>query len=136
MSSVVKNILFVLLAVVAGMLFLSLGHMVSNMILPPPAGMDVSNMESFKANAHLLTSGHWALALLSHALGPLIGGAIIGRFAHNPHRPLVWIIGLAFLIAGVLNLYSIPHPLWFKIADIAMYIPMAFLGWKLGVRGR
>ena len=108
-----------------------IGHQVSNSILPPPEGMDLSNMESFVANAHKLTTGHWLLAWLSHALGPLISGFIIAKFVASHHRQLLWIIGIARTIAGILNLVSIPHPMWFKFADLVMYIPMTFAGAKM-----
>lgn len=131
MNPTLKNTMIVILAIVAGMIAMMLGHRVSNVILPPPDGFDVSNMESFIANAGKLTTGHWLLALLSHAFGPLVSGFIVARFVVSHHRQLLWIVALAWIIAGVLNLMAIPHPLWFKIADIMVYIPMTFIGAKL-----
>lgn len=131
MSPIFKNILVIILAIAAGMIAMMVGHQISNVILPPPEGMDVSNMESFVANAHKLTTGHWFLALISHAFGPLVSGFIVAKFSATHHRPLLWIVAIAWIIAGVLNLMAIPHPLWFKIADILMYLPMTFVGAKL-----
>ncbi len=119
------------MAIVAGMIAMMLGHRVSNVILPPPDGMDVSNIKSFVANAYKLTTGHWLFALLSHAFGPLVSGCFVSRFVVSHHRQLLWIVALAWIIAGVLNLMAVPHPLWFKIADIIVYIPMTFIGAKL-----
>jgi hypothetical protein len=45
-----KNTMIVILAIVVGMIAMMLGHRVSNVVLPPPDGMEVSNMESFIAN--------------------------------------------------------------------------------------
>ncbi|MFZ1457304.1 MAG: hypothetical protein WAT22_18690 [Saprospiraceae bacterium] len=131
MSPIFKNILVVILAIAAGMIAMMAGHQISNVILPPPEGMDVSNMESFVANAHKLTTGHWILALLSHAFGPLVSGFIVAKYSAAHHRQLLWIVAGAWIIAGVLNLMAIHHPLWFKIADILMYVPMTFIGAKL-----
>ncbi|MBK7636720.1 MAG: hypothetical protein IPJ13_22465 [Saprospiraceae bacterium] len=131
MSPIFKNILVVILAIAAGMIAMMAGHQISNVILPPPEGMDVSNMESFVANAHKLTTGHWILALLSHAFGPLVSGFIVAKYSAAHHRQLLWIVAGAWIIAGVLNLMAIHHLLWFKIADILMYVPMTFIGAKL-----
>ncbi len=131
MSPVLKNVLIVVGAIIAGMVAMMIGHQVSNVIMPPPEGMDVSNMESFVANAHKLTTGHWVLALMSHALGPLVSGFIVAKFVASHHRPLLWIVATAWIIAGILNLMSIPHPMWFKFADIMIYVPMTFVGAKL-----
>jgi hypothetical protein len=131
MNPLFRNILVIIVAMAVGMLAMMLGHQVSNAILPPPEGMDVSNMESFVANAHKLTTGHWLLAWMSHALGPLVSGFIIAKFVVTHHRQLLWIAAIAWTIAGVLNLMAIPHPMWFKIADFIMYVPMTFVGAKL-----
>jgi len=131
MNPMLKNILIVISAIVAGMIAMMLGHQISNILLPPPDGMDVSNMESFVANAHKLTTGHWLLALLSHAFGPLVSGFIVARFVVSHHRQILWIVALAWVIAGILNLMSIPHPFWFKITDVLMYVPVTFIGAKL-----
>jgi hypothetical protein len=61
----------------------------------------------------------------------LISGFITAKFAAEKHRRLVHIVGIVWTIVGILNLFSLPTPLWFKIADVCMYIPMAVLGGKL-----
>ena len=131
MSPILKNVLIVVGAIITGMVAMMIGHQVSNLIMPPPEGMDVNNMDSFVANAHKLTTGHWILALLSHALGPLVSGFMVAKFVASHHRQLLWIVGIAWNIAGVMNLMAIPHPMWFKIVDTLMYIPMTFIGAKL-----
>ena len=113
MSPIFKNILVVILAIAAGMIAIMAGHQISNV------------------NAHKLTTGHWILALLSHAFGPLVSGFIVAKYSAAHHRQLLWIVAGAWIIAGVLNLMAIHHPLWFKIADILMYVPMTFIGAKL-----
>lgn len=43
--------------------------------------------------------------------------------------PLV--IGSIFTAFGFINLYTIPHPLWFFVASSLSYIPSALLGASL-----
>jgi len=131
MHPILKNSITVILGLVAGVIAISAGHLLSNQILPPPEGMDVSNMESFVANADKLTTGHWLLALLSHALGPLVSGFVAGKFLASQHTKILYGTGIVWMILGVINLMTLPHPMWFKIVDLLMYLPMTFLSAKL-----
>jgi hypothetical protein len=131
MHPILKNSITVILGLVAGVMAISAGHLLSNQILPPPEGMEVSNMESFVANADKLTTGHWLLALLSHALGPLVSGFIAGKFLASQHTKILYGTGIVWTILGVINLMTLPHPMWFKIVDLLMYLPMTFLSAKL-----
>ncbi|MDR9397724.1 hypothetical protein [Salibacter sp.] len=43
------------------------------------------------------------------------------------------IIGVFFLIGGIMNVYMLPSPMWFSIVDLVFaYIPMAVLGYRIG----
>ena len=130
MRPFVKNMIIFVLAMAGGMLALTAGHMLSNLILPIPEGMNEST-ESFVANAHKLTTGHWILALLSHALGPLVSAYILSRFSATHHKYLIGGATLLWLILGTVNLMSIPHPGWFMVVDLITYAPAALLGVKL-----
>jgi hypothetical protein len=131
MNPILRNILVVAVGMAAGMIFITLGHQVSNIILPPPPSIDINDMNSLVANAKDLTAGHWALVLLSHALGPLCAGFIVGKFAVSPVKPIIWIVGMTYTLVGILNLYYMPTPIWMSIADLCMYIPMAWLGARM-----
>ena len=39
---------------------------------------------------------------------------------------------LTFLIAGIMNLVAIPHPLWFSIVSLLVFLPAAWLGGRIG----
>jgi len=39
-----------------------------------------------------------------------------------------WIFGGLFLGVTIINLFAIPHPLWFSIVDIIVILPFTFLG--------
>ena len=43
------------------------------------------------------------------------------------------IVGIGFLIGGIINVINLPAPAWFSALDlIAAYIPMGWLGGRLG----
>lgn len=106
--------------------------MISSSIIPPPEGVDVTNMESLKASMHLFEPKHFIFPFLAHALGTLAGAMVTASIAASHHMKLTLFIGTFFLIGGILNVVMLPSPTWFAILDLAgAYLPMAWIGGKL-----
>ncbi|MFD0962695.1 hypothetical protein [Pseudofulvibacter geojedonensis] len=132
MSPIVKNILAVIVGIVIGGMFNMGLIMISGSIIPPPGGVDPSNMESLKANIHLFEAKHFIFPFIAHALGTLVGAFLTTKIAATNHLKMALIIGFWFLLCGIMAANMLPAPMWFNALDlIVAYIPMAFLGYKL-----
>lgn len=136
MNPIIRNIL----AVIAGLVVGSAVNMgiiaISGSIIPPPEGADVTTMDGLKASMHLFEPKHFIFPFLAHALGTLAGAIIAGLLAATHKMKFAFSIGLFFMIGGIINVISLPSPLWFSILDLAgAYIPMGWLGGKI-VSGR
>ncbi len=131
MSPTIKNVLVVIGAVIAGIVVVYIIESISHNIFPPPADLDLSDFDSLKSMMKNAPAGSLAIVLMGHAIGALLSGWIIGRFALLSHKFLAMITGLLWTFFGVINLVMIPHPLWFTIADACIYLPMTLLGLKL-----
>ena len=134
MNPIVRNILAVIAGLVIGsavnMLFISL----NGTVIPLPEGADVSSMEGLKESMHLFEPKHFIFPFLAHALGTLAGAYIAARIAGTRKMLFAMIIGVAFLAGGIINVVNLPAPPWFSALDlIAAYIPMGWLGGKLGM---
>ncbi len=106
----------------------ALGHTV----YPVPDGLDLTNPEALKAYmidapiaALLLVLGAWLVAAL-------VGGLLACFIAKE--SPLIYsaIIGGLVLLGTVINLISIPHPLWFSMTSIVAIIATIFVTSRLG----
>ena len=131
MSPTAKNIF----AVVAGFIIGSIVNMglimVLSEIIPPPAGVDVTNMESLKNSMHLFEPIHFLSPFLAHALGTLVGAAVAGMFAASRKMRFALGIGTFFMLGGIVNAFMLPSPVWFMVLDLAVaYLPMGWLGGK------
>jgi len=75
------------------------------------------------------------MPFLAHAPGTL-AGALGGCLIAVTHRlPIALAIGVLFLCGGVAASFMIPAPAWFIALDLPLaYIPMAWLGARLGAR--
>jgi hypothetical protein len=136
MNIIVRNVL----AVIAGLVIGSIANiaivMVGGLIVAAPAGVDVSNMESIKASAHLFEARHFLFPFLAHAVGALVGGLVASLAGASKRLTLALVVGGFFLLGGIAMSFVVPAPIWFIAADILFaYIPMAWLGWKLSGKG-
>ena len=132
MKIIATNILAVILGLVIGSAINMGIIMISSSIIPPPNGADVTTMEGLKASIHLFQPKHFVFPFLAHAFGTFIGALITAIVASSYKFKLSLLIGIFFLIGGVINTFILPAPSWFITLDLLVaYIPMAWLGWKI-----
>jgi len=134
MNPTLRNIL----AVVAGIIIGSLVNMglvsFGPSIIPPPEGMDPTDMESIKEFMPQMEFRHFIFPFLAHALGTLVGAFTAAKLALSKQMTLGLIIGAFFLIGGIMMVVQLPSPTWFNIVDLlGAYLPMGYLGAKLAM---
>ncbi len=96
MNPIVRNILAVIAGVIVGSV-VNMGIItLSGMVIPPPAGVDVTTTESLKASMHLFEPKHYIMPFLAHALGTLVGAIIAASIAVNRKMIVALIIGAVF----------------------------------------
>lgn len=133
MSSTLKNILIVILALFIGGVVNMLLISISPMVVSPPEGVNPADPESLAANIHLFKPKHFIMPFLAHALGVLVASFIIARFAASQHLRLALIPGFLFLIGGIMMTRMVDAPTWFDALDLLVaYLPMAYLGYLIG----
>lgn len=135
MNSTLRNTLAFLAAVILGMIVNGSLITISAQVIPPPAGVDVTQAESLAANIHRFEPKHFLMPFLAHALGTLAGAIAVTLLAASQQKKLALGIGALFLIGGVMAAFMIPAPVWFIGLDLlAAYLPMAFMGFVLAKR--
>ena len=129
MHPIVRNILAVITGIIVGSAVNMGLIMVSGSIIPPPEGVDPTDLESLKASMHLFEAKHFIFPFLAHALGTLAGSFLAALIAASHKMKFALAIGVFFLLGGIANTFMLPSPTWFTILDlVAAYIPMAWLG--------
>lgn len=127
-----------ILALIAGILIGGMVNMalilLGPYLVPPPAGVDPTTEAGLKAGIHLLRPIHFLFPFLAHALGTQVGAYIATRIAITHQLLISIIIGINFLIGGILMVRMLSAPMWFNTLDLTMaYLPMAILGWYLAM---
>ena len=134
MYPIIRKILAVAIGWFGGafinMALIQLGH-----ILFPIEGVDPSNMDALAQAMPTMDTKHFIFPFLAHALGALIGAFLAALIARKNKMRFAMIIGVLFLIGGIMVNYMLPGPTWFTILDILLaYIPMAWLGGKWAIK--
>ena len=133
MNPILKNIGAVVAGLVVGSIVNMGIVMASGSVIAPPEGGDITTMEGLKATMHLFEPKHFIFPFLAHAIGTLVGAYVAAKLAATRNMTMALIIGVFFFIGGSINVSMLGGPLWFTVIDLALaYIPMAYLGGKLG----
>ena len=135
MKSILRNIFAVVLGVVVGggvnMALVELGPL----LVPPPAGVDVSNVDSINESIHLYQPKHYISPFLAHALGTMVGALVAFVAAGTRKDICAFAVGVLFLAGGIAAATMISAPTWFVVLDLVVaYLPMAWLGIRFGER--
>jgi hypothetical protein len=132
MNPILKNTLKVIAAIFIGGVLNMIIIMISGKIIPPPDDADLKTMEGLKAAMHLMQPKHFLMPFLAHALGTFLAAFLIVKWVNKNHQKYAIGVGIWFLVGGVMNVYMLPSPFWFTVADlVGAYIPMAYLDLKL-----
>lgn len=125
-----RNVLAVLLGVAVAVFAIMAVEMVGRGLYPPPANLRIDDPKAiadYIARAPVLAL---AFVLLAWAAGAFAGGAV-ATMAAAGRRPQRFglIVGGVVLVASAMNLWMIPHPLWFVlVTPFACLVP----GWLAG----
>lgn len=135
MSNLLRNVLAVIAGIVIGGIVNMALVTVSPSLIPPPAGVDVTNAESLRSAMHLFEPRHFVMPFLAHAVGTLVGALVAYLIAASHKARLAYAVGAFFLVGGIAASFMIPAPTWFIALDLLVaYLPMAWLGIRIGTR--
>lgn len=132
MPPILRNILAVVAGILVGgalnMAIIAIGPMV----IPPPDGLDMSDMDKFAENLKLLKPANFLAPWLAHALGTLVGAFVAAKIAASHKMKFALGVGAFFLLGGIAMVAGFGGPPWFIVLDlIGAYLPMGYLGGNL-----
>ncbi|MEP6805144.1 MAG: hypothetical protein ABI892_11525 [Flavobacterium sp.] len=132
MNPVFKNTLAVIIGLFVGSIANMSILLMSSSVIPAPHGADVTTMEGLKATMHLFEPKHFIFPFVAHALGTFAGAAATALIAANNKMRLALAIGAFFLLGGIVNVCTLPSPIWYNVIDLVFaYLPMAYFAKKI-----
>jgi hypothetical protein len=135
MSPVVRSILAVVGGMLVAFVLIAIVQLIGMRIYPPPTGVDMTDRESLKAAMAQVPLGALLCVLVAYAAGSVAGGWVAARFAPSGKMRHAMILAALLIGAGLTNLLTIPHPVWFWVASNAIYLVGAWSGAQAGGAG-
>ena len=127
-----RKVFAVVLGVIAAVVVIIAIEALGHSLYPLPAGMDVTDTEAM--NAYVMTLPVTALLIVMAAwiVATLVGGLLACIIARE--TPLIYsaIIGGLVLLGTIINLMSLPHPLWFSFTAVLAIIATIFITGRIG----
>jgi hypothetical protein len=82
----------------------------------------------------VLPAGALLFIIAAYVVGSFVAGWAAGKITKSMTAALI--AGGLLMIGGLVNVILIPHPLWFTIASIVVYLPCAWIGGRAAAAGR
>jgi hypothetical protein len=136
---IVHRILAVVIGLIVAFPLVAAVEALGHVIYPPPPGTDLSDPEALRTIIGKLPTGAIVVVLVAWALGMFCGAFCAGYFARRMivgSNPWIYafIVGGLLMAAGIYTMVMIPHPLWFVIAALAIFVVFTSLGAMLAQR--
>ena len=124
-----KTILSIAAGIILGVIIISAVESLGHFIYPPPANLDLKNPEVIKLLMKNAPLGVLLFVILAWASGSLAGGLVSASIAIKSKSRNALIVGGVLTMFGLLNLLMIPHPVWFWVLGLSVFLPCAYLGY-------
>lgn len=129
-----RRFIGVIVGLCVGFLAVLLVEGLSLLFYPFPSGLDMTDAQAMQRYVENLPAGALVLVLMAHIAGSFAGAFACAAVVRHRWTTGSLLIGTLLLVGGLVNLVRIPHPVWFAIADVIVYIPFSLLGGSAGLR--
>jgi hypothetical protein len=129
-----RRIISVILGVITGIIIVSIGDAITHALHPVP--QDVSHMDKQQLREYVAGIPGYILFVmfLFWLLSAFCAGFVTARVNRLVWRVPSAITGGILMLAAILNMIFIPHPIWMWIGAILFYVPLSWLGGYIAVK--
>jgi hypothetical protein len=131
MPTTIRRIVAIFLGLIAAMAVVALTDGIVGKVFPPPAGTNFNDAEAVKAVMLAMPIKAFLLLLVGYAIASFVGGVVATLLSGRQMvRPSV-VVGIVLTAGGLMNALALPHPIWFVAINALIYLPAAWLGYKV-----
>lgn len=131
-----KYFLSTVIGLITGIVGISIFEYISVYAFPLPAEIDTQDINSITENMNNIPLINLILVIASYGLASLIAGFVSVKIKTGNSIIPILNIGILLTIFGFINFITIPHPIWMILVGSVTFIPMTWLGGKLGMTNK
>jgi len=123
-----RNIISVIVGLVSAIVVFVIAETINSSLHPAPQALDYKDsiaVRTFYENEPLSL---WLLVLAGWMIGSVLCGFLIKLISKNENKKLPIIAGCILTLSAIANFFSLPHPTWFIIVGLIIFIPSTLFG--------
>ncbi len=121
----------VIAGLVAAILIFMAFEQLKEVLYPLPHGMDRAEHKAMSAYETSLPVSALLLMLGGWTLGSFICGLLIKLISKSGDTTSAYLAGLFLMAAGIVDIFLLPHPTWFIVTGVLIFIPATLAGHAL-----
>ena len=126
-----RKVLAVVVGLVVAVLIFIAFESLKEQLYPLPPGMDRADHKAMSAYEEALPAKALAVMLAGWMIGSLVCGILVKIISKSKDRTPAYLAGLFLMAAGIVDIYMLPHPLWFIVTGVLIFIPATLAGHAL-----
>lgn len=126
---VLRGFFGVLVGVIMSMVAIGILQSLGHWMYPPPADLDPSDTAAFAAAVAAMPVMALVMVLLSYAVGTFAGAWLATRIGGQSFH--AFLVGGVMTLAGISNMLTAPHPMWFTVVGTLVFLPSAWMASRL-----
>lgn len=133
-----RNIISVVVGLVSAIVVFVIAETINSSLHPVPQTLDYNDSVVVKVFYDNQPVTLWLLVLVGWIIGSVLCGFLIKLISKNENKKLPIIAGIILTLSAIANFFSLPHPMWFIIIGLIIFIPSTLVGhqsYKLKTNG-
>jgi hypothetical protein len=126
-----RNIISVVVGIITAGLIFTIVETINMKLHAFPSEFNHNDKVGLKNHLSNLPLLFWALVLFGWAIGSFTCGLLARAISKSDSIKLPLIAGAILTLTAVINFLSFPHPTWFVIVGLVIFIPMTLFGFKV-----
>lgn len=127
----IRNILSVITGLAAAIITFLIAESINGTIHPIPPTLDFQDSATVKDFYENQPFSMWLLVLAGWITGSFLCGLLIRLISRSSDKKLPFIAGIVLTLSAVTNFYLLPHPTWFIVVGLLVFVPSAMAGHQL-----
>lgn len=125
-----RNIISVVVGLVSAIVFFVIAETINSYLHPAPKTLNYNDSIAVKTYYENQPLSLWLFVLVGWIIGSVLCGFLIKLVSKNDNKKLPIIAGSILTLSAVANFFTLPHPTWFIIVGLIVFIPSTLLGHK------
>lgn len=123
-----RNIISVIVGLVSAIAVFLIAETINSSLHPIPQTLDYKDSIAVKAFHKNQPLTLWLFVLAGWIIGSALCGFLIKLISKNENKKLPITAGSILTLSAMANFFLLPHPAWFIIVGLLIFIPSTLLG--------